>query len=80
MIKEIIFHGRELRKNNRKNLINKADMTYAISNFNMSRIMKETKEQREYLIDFYYGVGYSTTHYKILRSDIFNRVGNPFLV
>lgn len=30
--------------------------------------------------DFYYGVGYSTTHYKILRSDIFNRVGNPFLV
>jgi len=45
-IREIIIHGRKLRKNNKKNFFNKADMTYALSDFTIGRKMKETKEQK----------------------------------
>ena len=45
-IKEIIIHGRELRKNERKSFYNKADMTYALSDFTVSRKMKETKTKK----------------------------------
>ena len=45
-IKEIIIHGRELRKNEKKSFYNKADMTYALSDFTVSRKMKETKTKK----------------------------------
>jgi len=45
-IREIIIHGRELRKNNTKNFFNKADMTYALSDLTIKRKMKETKEKK----------------------------------
>jgi outer membrane protein insertion porin family len=45
-IREIIIHGRKLRRNNKKNFFNKADMTYALSDFTIGRKMKETKEQK----------------------------------
>ena len=45
-IKEIIIHGRELRKNKNKNFYNKADMTYAISDYTLSKKMKETKPKK----------------------------------
>ena len=45
-IREIIFHGRELRKNNKKNLLNNADMTYVLSDIGIMRKMKETKEKK----------------------------------
>ena len=45
-IKEIIIHGRELRKNEKKSFYNKADMTYALSDFTISRKMKETKTKK----------------------------------
>ena len=45
-IKEIIIHGRELRENEKKSFYNKADMTYALSDFTVSRKMKETKTKK----------------------------------
>jgi len=45
-IREIIIHGRKLRKNNHKNLIDKADMKFALSDYTIGRKMKETKEKR----------------------------------
>ena len=45
-IKEIIIHGRELRKNDNKNFFNKADMTYAISDYTFRKKLKETKEKK----------------------------------
>ena len=45
-IKEIIIHGRELRKNEKKTFYNKADMTYAISDYTLSKKMKETKPKK----------------------------------
>ena len=45
-IHEIIIHGRNLRKNNKKNFFNKADMTYALSDFTVRKKMKETKEKK----------------------------------
>ena len=37
---------RKLRKNKKKNFFNKADMTYALSDFTIGKKMKETKEQK----------------------------------
>tara|TARA_Y100000739_G_C20607974_1_gene466783 strand:- start:130 stop:2640 length:2511 start_codon:yes stop_codon:yes gene_type:complete len=45
-IKEIIFHGRLIRENENKNLINKKDQTFAISNFSINRSMKNTKTKK----------------------------------
>ena len=45
-ISKIIIHGRKLRKNNKKNFFNKADMTYALSDFTIGKKMKETKKQK----------------------------------
>ena len=45
-IREIIIHGRNLRKNKKKNFFNKADMTYALSDFTVRKKMKETKEKK----------------------------------
>lgn len=45
-IKEIIIHGRELRNNTKKTFFNKADKTYALSDFSISRKMKETKTKK----------------------------------
>ena len=45
-IKDIIIHGRELRDNNKKTFFNKADQTYALSDFTISRKMKETKTKK----------------------------------
>ncbi len=45
-IRDIIFHGRELRRNNNKNFLNNADMTYVLSDIGIMRKMKETKEKK----------------------------------
>tara|TARA_B100000902_G_scaffold365033_1_gene385571 strand:- start:29372 stop:31894 length:2523 start_codon:yes stop_codon:yes gene_type:complete len=42
-IKEIIIHGRKLRENKKKNILNNTDEIYAVSNSMIKRKMKETK-------------------------------------
>ena len=45
-IREIIIHGRDLRKNENKSFYNKADMIFALSDFTVSKKMKETKTKK----------------------------------
>ena len=44
-IKEIIIHGRDKILNTKKNILNKKDSIYAISNYTLTKNMKETKSK-----------------------------------